>query len=601
MRSCPPSRENIFFVIFLLFPLNFLISLPVFAEQTDFVLQGDGGIANQTGQNLDENSLLCQNLKPESWIGAEGGSQGKPSYLGLRLHGTQLPAGAKILSATLSLTNNRGREQKDTVSFELRAELNAVPAPFLCTQHAAQAVSPDNLPSARNATQAAVIHSETNAWPKGGVWEIDAAAPLQEAQQAGKLGETIVLLIRGTDTRLGKRYFFNHRQKGIDPATLPRLTVSYEISMPPPAPPVAGLIQISLAQSAAQITGSPGSVAGNAQVLITNTANNESVTVTAAPDGGFSASLPAAGGDTLTLAVKDAYGQASAGISLVVPPDTPPGVTPVHLSITYPPAGASLSSDFTRVLGTHDGPPNTGITLNGAPALVYNGQFAAIAPLQAGANSLNAVAFTLQGEAGQASVTVNSQAVSPALSLNASPRAGLAPLAVKFTYDFSGNAPFNFNFDFEGDGLADVTGTNADALPEHVYPAPGFYFPLLTLTDARGRIHRAETLVLAQDGAVMDAMFTEMWNGMNNALIVGNKEEAMKYLNSGAQRKYGPVFDVLMPHFAEIVSSYSPLQRASISQYIGEYLINRVINGRNKLFFIYFLQEGSGVWYLDAM
>jgi PKD repeat protein len=332
-------------------------------------------------------------------------------------------------------------------------------------------------------------------------------------------------------------------------------------------------------------------------VLVTNTVNGESLSVTAAVDGSFSASLPAAGGEALTLVVKDAYGQSSAGISLTVPLS----VIPVHLSITYPPAGLALDSAFTRVQGTHDGPANTGITVNGQPAQVYNGQFAALVPLQAGANSLNAIASTLQGEAGQASVSVSSPGGAPALSLNASSQTGLAPLAISFEYQFSGTPPFNFNFDFEGDGIADITGSNTDSLPAHTYPAPGFYFPMMTITDTQGQVYRAETLVLAQDGAAMDALFSEMWNGMNDALMLGNKDEAMKYLNAGAQRKYGPVFDVLMPHIAEIVASYSPLARSEISEHIGEYAIVRPYEGVRRLFFVYFLRNKDGVWLVDEM
>jgi len=51
----------------------------------------------------------------------------------------------------------------------------------------------------------------------------------------------------------------------------------------------------------------------------------------------------------------------------------------------------------------------------------------------------------------------------------------------------------------------------------------------------------------------------------------------------------------------EIIASYSPLQRVSVQADIGEYAINRTINGQNRLFLVYFLKDADGVWRLDAM
>ena len=88
---------------------------------------------------------------------------------------------------------------------------------------------------------------------------------------------------------------------------------------------------------------------------------------------------------------------------------------------------------------------------------------------------------------------------------------------------------------------------------------------------------------------------------MNNALIAGDKVKAMTYLNSQAQTKYGPVFDSLMPIFAQIVSDQSPLLRSSLSDSIGEYgVVTSNANG-NHVFLIYFLKGTDGVWRLESM
>ncbi len=96
-------------------------------------------------------------------------------------------------------------------------------------------------------------------------------------------------------------------------------------------------------------------------------------------------------------------------------------------------------------------------------------------------------------------------------------------------------------------------------------------------------------------------MFRAMWNGMNNALVAGDKDGAMRYLNGSAQRKFGPVFDALIPFMSDIVASYSVLARASVSTAIGEYAVMRTENGQKRLYLIYFLLGADGVWRIDEM
>lgn len=56
-----------------------------------------------------------------------------------------------------------------------------------------------------------------------------------------------------------------------------------------------------------------------------------------------------------------------------------------------------------------------------------------------------------------------------------------------------------------------------------------------------------------------------------------------------------------MPYMPGIIATYTPLQRISSSQQIGKYAVNRSINGTNRIFFIYFVQDENGVWLVDSM
>jgi hypothetical protein len=72
-------------------------------------------------------------------------------------------------------------------------------------------------------------------------------------------------------------------------------------------------------------------------------------------------------------------------------------------------------------------------------------------------------------------------------------------------------------------------------------------------------------------------------------------------LSASAQQRYSSAFDVLLPYFPQIVASFSAVQAVAFLSELGEYAISRVINGENRIFFIYFGRDSDGVWRLQSM
>ena len=155
--------------------------------------------------------------------------------------------------------------------------------------------------------------------------------------------------------------------------------------------------------------------------------------------------------------------------------------------------------------------------------------------------------------------------------------------------------------DFNGDGMLDATTDDASELLYYTYPGPGVYYAKFTATDQQGATYITTYAVVIYDPAERDRLFGDLWNGMNTALVGGNHDHALLHLNAAAKTKYGPVFTALRPHLAEIVASYSPLRQVSFNSDIGEYAVTRMAEGQKRLYLIYFLKDGDGVWRLDAM
>jgi hypothetical protein len=275
----------------------------------------------------------------------------------------------------------------------------------------------------------------------------------------------------------------------------------------------------------------------------------------------------------------------------------------VKLQITSPIQNETVADNRILVEGTYEGPRNTGITVNGITALVSEGRFIANnVPLNTGENTLTATLITRAGETTTHSISITSQGTPSKLTLSASPSGGLAPLSVTFEYSLSTNTELSkLAIDFDGDGTNDLTTRDASATIQHDYNTPGLYVAKMQLTDDEYNRHEASTTVEVMETAQMDELFKSLWDEMNEALVAGDKEAALAYLNTAAQAKYDPVFEVLLPHMPEIVDSYSPLMRVSISSNIGEFAVNRTIDGELKIFFIYYLKGNDGVWRLNSM
>ena len=310
----------------------------------------------------------------------------------------------------------------------------------------------------------------------------------------------------------------------------------------------------------------------------------------------FTATVPLTFGSNKLTVISTASNGTTATATATVNSSVP------TLQITSPTDGATINGDAALVTGIFQGPPNSGVTVNGVVASVDGGRFYANnVPLVSGANTITAIYTTQAGLTGSQVINVRSAGINP-IQVTAEPSQGVAPLIVSLSVQSqTGNPLLSISADPGGNGSVDaITPNGSSATIQLTYPSPGTYLATVTVTDSLGD-HNQIVAITVLDPVQMDQMFGAIWDGTNNALVAGDKARAMSYLNSQAQAKYGPVFDALLPTMPQIIASYSPLQRVTISQEIGEYAVNRVIDGVNQIFLVYLLRGEDGVWLLDSM
>ncbi|OGT12641.1 MAG: hypothetical protein A3F73_08960, partial [Gallionellales bacterium RIFCSPLOWO2_12_FULL_59_22] len=112
------------------------------------------------------------------------------------------------------------------------------------------------------------------------------------------------------------------------------------LAPPPPAAPVAANIAAAApGNGTVTLTGSAGAVGAGLRVAVTNERTQQTVTVTADANGGFSATIDAQTGDVLTVRALDQWGGTSPGAPFTVadsgpvPPDPATIATPIDLTV----------------------------------------------------------------------------------------------------------------------------------------------------------------------------------------------------------------------------------------------------------------------------
>ena len=313
-------------------------------------------------------------------------------------------------------------------------------------------------------------------------------------------------------------------------------------------------------------------------------------TVTAPPFEATLTGIPA-GNHSLTARATDdrGAGVTSAPVSITA--------TTLALTITSPAPGEAIAGDSVLVTGSFTGLPNSGVVVGDVIASVDASQgFFAIAPLAAGSNTIVVTLTGPDGVVTSQSVTVNAAGQASPFSVVAQPALGLAPLAVIFNVTNPTAASATFTFDGAGPFALPAGATAQLGL---TYPA-GVFAPTIVFNSA-GATYTQRLVIESRDPAAIDALLRSIWSGMNQALAAGDRDGALRPLNSGAKSKYGPVFDALMPFMGEIVASWSPLAASSLTSRIGEYAVSRIDGGKKRLYMIYFLQDADGVWRIDEM
>lgn len=171
--------------------------------------------------------------------------------------------------------------------------------------------------------------------------------------------------------------------------------------------PNADLIKLTFSNDkVVTVSGAPGAAVPDGKVVVSNPSYAETTTANTAHDGSFTTTLTGIGGDTLTLTAIDKNNLESKPISIKAGYEA-------SLTIDSPTTGTVVGPHNLTVTGSHSGPVNSRIYVNGVSATVTDSNFTATNVPVDSSGFILARLYAEDGAYGSSIITVQVDAIAP--------------------------------------------------------------------------------------------------------------------------------------------------------------------------------------------
>lgn len=303
------------------------------------------------------------------------------------------------------------------------------------------------------------------------------------------------------------------------------------------------------------------------------------------------------GTDTFSYIAQDPSGATSAAsVSITVK-------SLITLHITSPLPGEVINDTITLIEGSivNRAGLETGITVNGIPAIIYGSQFIANQiPLEDGENTITATAKDTSGNTASESIYVNADTSADCVRIRSTTYIGIAPFQPCLIIKGSSQGP---SLTYTGPGVIELLpSTTKEEYPIKI-TTEGLYHITAEAPNSQGTTCSNTLAIAVSNKDALDGLLRGKWSGMRSKLNSGAIEEALAFFREGSRNRYREIFTRLADKMSTITSEMQDIEMITIEADRTQYRINRVhsIDGEpvTLTYFIYFILDEDGMWRID--
>jgi hypothetical protein len=274
------------------------------------------------------------------------------------------------------------------------------------------------------------------------------------------------------------------------------------------------------------------------------------------------------------------------------------GCNPSPLIITSPADGQTVNAKWVMVEGSIGLPPDgeVGMTVNGAPAMVYNDHYALNhLPLEPGNNHITVKAVNAAGNILTRSISVNAVWPDHYIRLDADTETGLTPLVSRLYVSGTFTLPGPTMITPSGPGTVTFLESDTDRFKIEI-TTPGVYYLMVTVTGPQSTVYSDTLCIIALEQTTLDALLRAKWQGMLGSLLTGDTQGASAYMASNVRSTYQYNFDLLNSHLGTIVSGLHDMELVRITGTKAEYNVQGDQDGQTYSFYVVFIKDSDGIW-----
>jgi hypothetical protein len=275
-------------------------------------------------------------------------------------------------------------------------------------------------------------------------------------------------------------------------------------------------------------------------------------------------------------------------------------ISAISVNITSPADHDTVERPDVMVCGTFDNSSGneTGITVNGKPAMVHGNTFAINhLPLLQGDNTISVTAMDIHGQTRTERISVTATQPEHHVSLNAAVESGTLPLAsalaISGTFSIADSS-----LSFSGPGPLEVYENSADRYRIHLVDE-GMYY--VTAEVVHGAAVYTDTIAMVGvDAAEIDLLLKQKWSDMKTALRSGDIELALQYHHTRSHEGYRAIYTALGGDLPTLAGQMEDISRIYCIDGTAKYRIRQTHDVDGQLvpitYYVYFVRDDDGLW-----